>query len=211
MNPALGLRAVRLGLSRPDIFLPQLRAMVRASAHGSLRVMIPMVAAVPELLAVRKLLDRAIREVDAAGHERAADIPLGIMVEVPSAALMAEEFAEYAEFFSIGTNDLIQYSLAVDRTSSELAYLASPFDPSILRLVRRVVEAGAARDRSVTVCGAMASDPLAAVVLLGLGLRELSLEASAKLAMAVAAAHLDSGDRYELAQCVRALGPAVNV
>ncbi len=179
MNPALGLRAVRLGLSRPDIFMPQLRAMVRASAHGTLRVMIPMVAAVPELLAVRKLLDRAIREVDAAGHERAAEIPLGIMVEVPSAALMANEFAEYAEFFSIGTNDLIQYSLAVDRTSSELAYLASPFDPSILRLIRQVVEAGAAHDRPVTVCGAMASDPLAAVVLIGLGLRELSLEASA--------------------------------
>lgn len=178
MNPALGLRAIRLGLARPDIFLPQLRAMVRASAHGALKIMIPMVATVPELLAVRKLLDRAIREVDAAGHERAKHIPLGIMVEVPSAALMAPELAEYAEFFSVGTNDLIQYTLAVDRTSRELAYLASPFDPGILRLLRCVIDASVANNRPVTVCGAMASDPLAAVVLLGMGFRELSLEAS---------------------------------
>jgi phosphoenolpyruvate-protein phosphotransferase (PTS system enzyme I) len=179
MNPALGLRAVRLGLARPEIFLEQLRAMVRASAHGQLKIMVPMIAAVRELRAVRELLARAIRDVDAKGQARAAQIPLGIMVEVPAAAVMANELAAESEFLSIGTNDLVQYSLAVDRTSRELAYLASPFDPAILRLIRGVIEAGRKRGRPVSVCGAMASDPLAAVLLVGMGLRELSMESSA--------------------------------
>jgi phosphoenolpyruvate-protein phosphotransferase (PTS system enzyme I) len=179
MNPALGLRAVRLALSRPDLFLDQLRAIVRASAHGSLRVMIPMISGVDELRQVRHLLDTAIAQVDAAGHARAEHIPLGAMIEVPSAAIMAHELAAIAEFLSIGTNDLIQYALAVDRTSRELAQLGSPFDPAILRLIRGVVEAGARRGRPVSVCGAMASDPLATVLLLGMGIRELSMEASA--------------------------------
>lgn len=179
MNPALGLRAVRLGLARPEIFLSQLRAMVRASAHGELRIMLPMIAAVGELRAVRELFERAIADVDAAGHARAERIPLGVMIEVPSAALMAQELASEAEFLSIGTNDLVQYALAVDRTNRELAYLASPFDPAILRLIRLVVQAGGQRSRPVSVCGTMASDPLAAVLLIGMGLRELSLEASA--------------------------------
>ena len=179
MNPALGLRAVRLGLARPDIFLEQLRAMVRASAHGKLMIMVPMIAAVQELRAVRRLLDRALSEVDQAGHRRAEKVPLGIMIEVPAAAIMAEELAKEAEFLSIGTNDLVQYSLAVDRTSRELAYLASPYDPAILRLIRGVVEAGRRHQRPVAVCGAMASDPLPALLLIGMGLRELSMESSA--------------------------------
>jgi len=172
-------RAVRLALSRPELFLVQLRAMVRASAYGSLRIMIPMIASVHELRAVRKLLDQAIREVDEAGHKRAEHIPLGIMVEVPAAAIMADELSVIAEFMSIGTNDLVQYALAVDRTSRMLAHLGSPFDPAILRLIRRVVEVGHNRGRSVSICGAMASNPIAAVVLLGMGIRELSMEASA--------------------------------
>ena len=179
MNPALGLRAVRLGLARPEIFLEQLRAMVRASAHGQLQIMVPMIAAVRELHAVRELLARAIEDVDGAGHKRAESIPLGIMVEVPAAAIMARELAREAEFLSIGTNDLIQYSLAVDRSSRELAYLASPYDPAILRLMRGVILAGRELNRPVIVCGAMASDPLAALLLVGMGLRELSMESSA--------------------------------
>jgi phosphotransferase system enzyme I (PtsI) len=178
INPALGLRAVRLGLARRDLFLTQLRAMVRASAHGPLRIMIPMVASVGELREVRVLVDRAVKEVDALGHARAPHVPLGIMVEVPSAAILADRLAPEAEFMSIGTNDLVQYALAVDRSSPALAYLASFFDPAILRLIRGVIEAGAKYDRPVFVCGAMASDPLAAVLLVGMGLRELSLEAS---------------------------------
>ncbi len=178
MNPALGLRAVRLALARKDLFLAQLRAMVRASAHGTLRIMVPMIASMGELAQVRHLLTQAIAEVDAAGQPRAASLPLGIMVEVPAAAILADVFATAAEFMSIGTNDLVQYALAVDRSSPELAYLASFFDPAILRLIASVVAAGKKHSRPVIVCGAMASDPLAAALLLGMGIRELSLEAS---------------------------------
>jgi len=179
MNPALGLRAVRLGLARQDIFLTQLRAMVRASAHGQLRIMVPMIASLGEWREVKRLVAQACMEVDAAGQPRAVDIPLGMMVEVPSAAVMAEEFARETEFMSIGTNDLVQYTLAVDRSSPELAYLASFFDPAILRLVRMVIQAGNNHARPVLVCGAMASDPLAAILLVGMGLRELSMESAA--------------------------------
>ncbi len=179
MNPALGLRAVRLGLARQDIFLTQLRAMVRASAHGQLRIMVPMIASMGEWRQVKALFAQATREVDAAGHARAPHIPLGMMVEVPSAAVMAEEFAMETEFMSIGTNDLVQYTLAVDRSSPELAYLASFYDPAILRLVRMVIQAGKNHSRPVLVCGAMASDPYAAILLIGMGMRELSMEAAA--------------------------------
>ncbi len=179
MNPALGLRAVRLGLAHPDLFLAQLRAMVRASAHGDVQIMAPMVSTLRELRAVKSLLRQATAEVDERGQAHAPHVPFGVMVEVPSAAVMAPEIAREVEFLSIGTNDLVQYALAVDRGSRELAYLASPFDPAILRLIRGVVEAARNATRSVSVCGTMASDPLAAVLLVGMGLRELSMEASA--------------------------------
>ncbi len=200
MNPALGLRAIRLGLARPDLLLTQLRAMVRASAHGVLRIMVPMIASVGELRAVRALLDRAIRDVAANGQAHAPHIPLGMMVEVPSAAIMASEFAREAEFFSIGTNDLVQYALAVDRSSPELAYLASFFDPAILRLILMVVKAGAEHNRPVTLCGAMASDQLASVLLLGLGLRELSMEASAIPTVREALAEVTIAETAEVAR-----------
>jgi phosphotransferase system enzyme I (PtsI) len=179
MNPALGLRAVRLGLARPEIFMTQLRAMVRATAHGKLRIMLPMIASLGELFAVKELYDQAVRDVDSRGQPRAEHIAIGIMVEVPSAAVLAHEFAEHAEFMSIGTNDLVQYTLAVDRSTPELAYLASYFDPAILRLIQNVIAAGKARQRPVLLCGAMASDPMAALLLVGMGLREMSMEAAA--------------------------------
>lgn len=179
MNPMLGLRAVRLALSRPDVFLEHLRAMVRASAHGAVKIMIPMVASLTELREVRKLLERAKREVAERGQPFAAEIPLGIMIEVPAAAVLVDLFAQEAAFLSLGTNDLIQYALAVDRTSRSLAYLASGFDPSILRLIANVIRAGEEWERPVSLCGAMASDPLAAILLLGLGLRDFSMEAAA--------------------------------
>jgi phosphoenolpyruvate-protein phosphotransferase (PTS system enzyme I) len=179
MNPALGLRAVRLGLEQPELLKTQLRAMVRASAHGRVRIMIPMIASLSEVRAVRALLSESVIEVDRAGHAHAQEIDLGCMVEVPSAAIMAEELAREADFLSIGTNDLVQYTLAVDRTSQELARLASYFDPAVVRLIKGVIQAATFRKRSFSVCGAMASDPLAAVLLVGMGMRNLSMEASA--------------------------------
>jgi len=196
MNPALGLRAVRLGLEQPELLKTQLRAMVRASAHGPVRIMVPMVASLSEMRAVRALLSESVLEVDRAGHAHSDHIPLGCMVEVPSAAIMAAEFAREAEFLSIGTNDLVQYCLAVDRTSRELARLASHFDPAVVRLIKGVIQAGDFRKRSVSVCGAMASDPLAVILLLGMGLRNFSMEASAipEVKAAIARISLDEAE-----------------
>jgi phosphoenolpyruvate-protein phosphotransferase (PTS system enzyme I) len=170
MNPALGLRAVRLGLEQPELLKTQLRAMVRASAHGRIKIMIPMVASLNELRAVRALLAESVLEVDHAGHAHADNIELGCMVEVPSAAILAEEFAKEADFLSIGTNDLVQYTLAK---------LASYFDPAVIRLIKGTIQAANFRQKPVSVCGAMASDPLAAILLVGMGMRNLSMEASA--------------------------------
>lgn len=211
MNPALGLRAVRLGLARPEIFKQQLRAMVRASAHGDLRVMVPMIASVSELREVKKLFAEAAAEVRAAGQAQAEHIPLGVMVEVPSAAVMADVIATEAEFLSLGTNDLVQYALAVDRASRELAYLASPFDPAILRLITLVVDAGKAHDRPVAVCGAMASDPLAAILLLGMGLRQLSMEAAAIARVKAAVGRVTLAEAEEVAAQARSLATAEEV
>ncbi len=177
-NPALGLRAIRLALREPALFMAQLRAMVRASAYGELRVMVPMVSSVAEFRECRSLLDRAIAEVEAAGHEH-GELPLGMMIEVPAAAVCADLFAREAAFFSLGTNDLVQYALAIDRASQQLASLASPFDPAILRLIANVVRAAREANIPVSICGAMASDPLAALLLVGMGIRELSMEAAA--------------------------------
>ena len=179
MNPALGLRAVRLALRQPEVFLTQLRAMVRASAHGDVRIMIPMVASMQEMRECKRLLAQAVEQVRARGLSFEEHIPLGMMIEVPAAAVMADIFARESEFFSIGTNDLVQYSLAIDRASQSLAAQASPFNPAILRMIKGVAEAGKRFERPVSLCGAMASDPLAACLLVGLGLRDLSMEAAA--------------------------------
>jgi phosphotransferase system enzyme I (PtsI) len=208
MNPALGLRAVRLALSRPDVFLTQLRAMIRASHHGELRIMVPMIASVQELRAVRRLLGKAIEEVDLAGHPRARHIPLGAMIEVPSAVVMADVLAREAEFFSIGTNDLIQYTLAIDRGNRSLAPLASPFHPAIMRMIKQVCRAASAHGVPVALCGAMASDPLAAVLLVGLGLRELSMEAAAIPEIKEALRRVTSGDCERTAEAALALDTA---
>jgi phosphoenolpyruvate-protein phosphotransferase (PTS system enzyme I) len=199
MNPALGLRAVRLGLEQPELLKTQLRAMVRASAHGNVKIMVPMVASLSELRAVRALLSESVMEVDRAGHAHAELIELGCMIEVPSAAILAEEFAREAEFLSIGTNDLVQYTLAVDRTSRELARLASYFDPAVVRLIKAVVQAGNFRQKPVSVCGAMASDPLAAILLTGMGLRNLSMEASAIPEVRAALARVSLGEAQDAA------------
>jgi phosphotransferase system enzyme I (PtsI) len=199
---------VRLALSRPDVFLTQLRAMLRASVHGDLRIMVPMVASVQELRDVRKLLGRAMNQVDEACQARAKHIPLGMMIEVPSAVVMADVLAREAEFFSIGTNDLIQYTLAIDRGNRSLAHLASPFHPAILRMIRQVSRAAAAHAVPVALCGAMASDPLAAVLLVGLGLRELSMEAAAIPEIKEALRRVTTADCERAAEAALALDTA---
>lgn len=199
MNPALGLRAIRLALSRPEVFLDQLRAMVRASAWGELRIMLPMIATLSELRQARELLDRAINEVSARGQAHAARIPLGIMVEVPSVAILADAFARETDFLSLGTNDLAQYTLAIDRTSRSLAYLASPFDPSLLQLIAKVVEACGRQEKPLALCGAMASEPLSALLLVGMGLRDLSMEAAALPEVKEALRRVSLGDLEVLA------------
>lgn len=179
LNPLLGLRAVRLALSEPAVFMEQLRAMVRAAAWGDVRIMVPFVSSIEELSAVRAMLAQAQKQVRERGLECPDVIPLGVMIELPAAAVMADVFAEQADFLSIGTNDLIQYALAVDRTNRELASLASPFHPAVLRLVDGVIRAARQADCPVAVCGAMAAVPFGALLLVGLGLRELSMEAVA--------------------------------
>ncbi len=179
LNPMLGLRAVRLALAEEEVFMTHLRAMVRASAFGHVRIMIPLVSTLDELRVVRKLLARAQEQVRAAGQACADKIDLGVMIEVPAAAIMSDVFAEHADFMSIGTNDLVQYALAIDRTNRALAYLASPFDPAILRLIRTVIQAGKQAECPVSVCGEMASEPYGALILTGLGMRSLSMESVA--------------------------------
>ncbi len=205
-NPALGLRAIRLALARPEALGAHLRAMLRASAFGNVQLMVPMVTTVAEVRAVRARLAEAERALDAVGQARAARVPVGVMIEVPAAVMMADELAREADFLSIGTNDLIQYALAVDRTNRELAELGSSFEPALLRLIRLVVEAGRRHGRAVSVCGAMASEPLAALLLVGLGLRELSVEPAVLGVTKAALALVEQGELEDLA--AKALGLA---
>jgi phosphotransferase system enzyme I (PtsI) len=176
-HPVLGLRGIRLCLRRPDIFLPQLRGLLRAaSAHENLWIMLPLVTALDEIREFRALLAREAENLESAGQPVRADVPVGIMVEVPAAALAASTLAREADFFSIGTNDLIQYALAVDRRSDSLADLYQPDHPGVLRMLKLIMEGARASGIPVSICGEMAADPHWAKVLIGLGLRELSVQ-----------------------------------
>lgn len=178
-NPALGLRSLRLALREREMFLDQLRGLLRAAVHGPLKIMLPLVSGMSELRQALAAVDEARAQLEASRMAYAQDVPVGIMIEMPSAAVVADVLAQHVDFMSIGTNDLVQYSLAIDRTNRALAYLASPFDPSILRLVRMVIRAGAEADCPVSVCGEMASEPFGALMLVGLGVRRLSMESVA--------------------------------
>jgi phosphotransferase system enzyme I (PtsI) len=174
-NPALGLRAIRYCLRQPDMFRAQLRALLRASVHGNLRVMFPMISGVAELRAAKRHLADVREELQRAGVPVAEDIPVGIMIELPSAAMIADRLAPECAFFSIGTNDLIQYTIGIDRQNKDVAYLYKPLHLSVLRLVRNVCEAARAARIPVSMCGEMAGDPVNALVLVGLGVTELSM------------------------------------
>ena len=174
----LGLRGLRLSLCRPDLFRQQLRAMLRAAAHGQLRVLLPFVSSVEEVRAARALLRDVATEL-AGGRPRAASVQVGVMIEVPSAALTADLLAREVDFLAVGTNDLIQYTLAVDRTDERVAHLYQPLHPGILRLLRLVRRAAARAGVRLSVCGEMASDPALLAVLVGLGLTEFSMTPAA--------------------------------
>ncbi|HEY8555083.1 MAG TPA: phosphoenolpyruvate--protein phosphotransferase [Burkholderiales bacterium] len=175
VNPALGLRAVRLCLHDPAWFRPQLRAILRASAHGRVRLMIPMLSSQDELFRVLDLIDETKASLRREGEKFNPRIPIGGMIEVPAAAISADLFAPYLDFFSIGTNDLIQYTLAIDRTDDAVSYLYDPLHPAVLRLIARTIEVGAKARIPVAMCGEMAGDTRYTRLLLGLGLREFSM------------------------------------
>lgn len=174
-NPFLGKRGIRLALAEPEIFQTQLRALLRAGLHGNMKIMFPMVSTLAEIKAAKASLVAAASSLDAQGIRRAGGFEVGIMIEVPSAAVIADLLAPHVDFFSIGTNDLTQYTMAIDRTNPTVAALADPLHPSVLRLIGMVIEAAHKHGKWVGLCGELAGDPLAAPALLGLGLDEFSM------------------------------------
>lgn len=178
MNPFLGYRAIRISLNRPDIFKVQLRALLRASAFGDIHIMYPMIASVEEVKQANAMLEECKAELTAEGKEFNKDIKVGIMIEVPAAAVISPILAKYVDFFSIGTNDLCQYTLAVDRMNESIGSLYQPLHPGVLRLIKHVIDASHEQGKFTGMCGELASDPVATMILLGLGLDEFSMTAS---------------------------------
>jgi phosphotransferase system enzyme I (PtsI) len=176
-NPFLGWRAIRMCLDEPELFKTQLRALLRAAKHGDVRIMLPLIVSLEEVWQARKLLDEAAAELDARGVDYRHDLPLGVMIETPAAVIAADTLVDDVAFFSIGTNDLVQYTLAVDRGNANLAERFTPLHPAVLRLIQRTVEVGKSNGLEVSVCGEMASQPVMAFALIGLGVRQLSVAA----------------------------------
>lgn len=209
-NPALGLRSIRLCLENKEMFRAQLRGIIRAATAGKIRIMFPMISGVTEFREARAVFLRCVEEVEAAGVT-VPPIPIGVMVEMPSAAIMADQLAQEADFFSIGTNDLTQYCLAIDRVNEQVNYLFKPFHPAILRLIQGVVSAADKANIPVTVCGEMAGDPMMTMVLLGLGVRVLSMSALAVPAVKRVVRSSRASDARALAQRVLSLPTASDV
>ncbi|MEC0247049.1 phosphoenolpyruvate--protein phosphotransferase [Paenibacillus chitinolyticus] len=199
MNPFLGFRAIRLCLEREDIFRTQLRALLRASVHGSLRIMFPMIATLDEFRQAKALLLEEKAKLAEEGTPASDEIQLGIMVEIPSTAVMADQFAKEVDFFSIGTNDLIQYTMAADRMNERVSYLYQPYNPAILRLVKMVIDAAHREGKWAGMCGEMAGDTTAIPLLLGLGLDEFSMSATSILPARSQIVKLSLSEMRELA------------
>lgn len=203
VNPFLGCRSIRLSLLYPDSFKSQLRAILRASVEGNVKIMYPMISNEGEVIRANELLDEAKRELSAAGIPFDKEIEVGIMIEVPAAALTAPALAEHVGFFSIGTNDLVQYTLAVDRVNERVAYLYEPTHPAVLELMRRTIEAAHGHRRWVGVCGEMAADPMLTMLLVGMGVDELSVAPSAVPVVKEAIRSVTLEQARTLAQTVR--------
>jgi len=174
-NPALGLRAIRYCLKKPDVFKTQLRAILRASAYGNVRILFPMISNYEEIIETKNILRDVSEELYKNGVPFKEDIEVGIMIEVPSAVILSDIMAEEVDFFSIGTNDLIQYSLAIDRGNRKVAHLYQPFNPAVIRMIKQVVASGRDKGIKTYMCGEMAGDLLAMPILLGFGVDELSM------------------------------------
>lgn len=175
VNPALGLRAIRFCLQRPDIFKTQIRAILRAAAHGNVRIMFPMISSYEEIAEAREYLQIAADSLEKDGIEYSDNVEVGVMIEVPSAVVIADILARQVDFFDIGTNDLVQYALAIDRGNRQVAYLYHALHPAVIRMLKHVVEVGEQYNVKVSMCGEMASDPINLPVILGLGMNELSM------------------------------------
>ena len=176
-NPFLGYRAIRISLNRKDLFMPQLKAILRAGVYGRAAIMAPMIVSVDEILRLRSFVREAMQELEDEGKEYSKTVQLGIMVETPAAAVMTPIFAKYVDFFSIGTNDLVQYTLSVDRVNPNVGYLYNHFHPAVLQLIQRTIRSASDRGIWSGMCGEMASDPYAAVILMAMGINELSMSA----------------------------------
>lgn len=198
-NPFLGYRAIRISLDRQDIFRTQLRALLRASAFGRLAIMFPMIATVNEFKQAKAIFEEEKANLVAAGVKVSDDIEVGMMMEIPAAAMIADKLAKYADFFSIGTNDLIGYTMAADRGNERVSYLYQPYNPSILRLVKRIIDASHAEGKWTGMCGEMAGDQVAVPLLAGLGLDEFSMSATSILKTRSLMKTLDTTKMQELA------------
>ena len=211
MNPFLGYRAIRLCLDRTDIFRTQLRALIRASVYGKLCIMFPMIATINEFRQAKAIFEEEKAKLIAEGVAVSDKIEVGMMVEIPASAVLADNFAKEADFFSIGTNDLVQYSMAADRMSEKVSYLYQPLNPSLLRLIKMTIDGAHKNGRWAGMCGEMAGDPYAVPVLLGLGLDEFSMSATSILKARKIVNSLSKKEMEELANKALTLDTAEEV
>lgn len=200
MNPFLGYRAIRISLDRDDIFRTQLRALLRASNYGKLRIMFPMIATVAEFRQAKGILEDEKAKLIAAGQTVSDDLQVGMMVEIPASAVLANQFAKEVDFFSIGTNDLIQYTMAADRMNERVSYLYQPYNPAILRLIKNVIDASHKEGKWTGMCGEAAGDSIMAPLLVGMGLDEFSMSATSVLRVRSLMKRLDTTELTDLVE-----------
>lgn len=211
MNPFLGFRAIRFCLENESVFRTQLRALLRASAHGNLKIMFPMIATLEEFRQAKAILLDEKEDLKKEGKEVSDHIEIGIMVEIPATAVIAKQFAKEVDFFSVGTNDLIQYTMAADRMNERVSYLYQPYNPAILNLVNNVIEAAHSEDKWVGMCGEMAGDPIAIPILLALGLDEFSMSATSILPARTQLSHLSKEKLASYKEKILSMGTAEEV